>query len=516
MKTDKITSSYRKNLGEHQFVVDVSMQKMDEGGISKVLSATSDASINEIEMLNGEAHYSGEIVFNLLYVDENGENHVLSESVDISGKIEDEQITPTMKPVYTLEVVEIKVNSVGDDTVKLNATLNLKLDAMQAEEVDEVIVDSPSVEVNHEEVSYNKLVTTGTKSFEVSEEYDSKANVKHVLLTSHHLELKNVTAGTGYLTVDGEIFVNSLLEVETDEGVTLKNFMQTLPFKEEIEDELIEKDDNVFAFAFVRPRDIKVSVVTGEVTEEGVTPPSSTLKVEATVTVKYFAERAMTTEVYTDAFSMTNKTNLVSRTFETAKPVICERFFTTIDGQTVIGDDEPRIAKICAITNEHLLVANSSVQDGELTIEGVAYVTVVYVTDDDTPILNSVDLEIPFANKFDTDKDFGDNLFVVSDIMDVDAKAKKGKDINVNLDVCFLAYGYGTNTQVAIKEIELTEELPKSEYSLEMYIAPKGSTLWDVSKHMLITEDVLLAQNPDLIFPLEESKTIVYFRQLNN
>ncbi|HAJ77636.1 MAG TPA: hypothetical protein DCO89_01020, partial [Clostridiales bacterium] len=61
--------------------------------------------------------------------------------------------------------------------------------------------------------------------------------------------------------------------------------------------------------------------------------------------------------------------------------------------------------------------------------------------------------------------------------------------------------------------IELTEELPKSEYSLEMYVAPKGSTLWDVSKHMLVTENILMTQNPDLVFPLEETKTIVHFRE---
>ena len=513
MKTDKITSAYRKNLGEHQFVVDVSMQKMDEGGISKVLSATSEANVDEIEMLNGEAHYSGKVVFNLLYVDENGENHILSETVDISGKLENEQITPTMKPVYAVEVVEIKVNSVSDDVVKISVTLNLKLDAYQVEDVEEVVVENPSVEVNMEEVETSKLVTSGTKTFDLSEEYDSKANVRRVLLTSHHVELKNVTAGTGYFTVEGNMFVNSLLEVETDEGLARKNFMQTLAFKEEFEDELIEKDDRVLAFAYARPENVKVSVVSAEVVEEGVTAPSSTLQVAATVTVKYLAERSVTSKVYTDAFSMTNKTNLVSGTFQTEKQAMLEKFSAIIDGQTIIGEDEPRIAKICAVTNEHILVANSAVQDGELTIEGVAYATIIYVTDDDVPALNSVDLEIPFANKFDVGQDFEGSLFVTSDVIDVDAKAKKGKEISVSLDVCFLAYAYDTETQVAIKDIEIAEELPKSEYSLEMYVAPKGSTLWDVSKHMLVTEEVLMSQNPDLVFPLEETKTIVHFRE---
>ena len=184
MKTDKITSSYRKNLGEHQFVVDVSMQKTDEGGISKVLSATSDASVNEIEMLNGEAHYSGEIVFNLLYVDENGENHVLSEKVDLNGKVENDQITPLMKPIYFIEVVETKIDSADTDGAKIHATLNLKLDAVNCEEVEEVVVKDDSVEVNREEVDVRAVVSNETKTFELSEEYDTKSDVKKVAVAA--------------------------------------------------------------------------------------------------------------------------------------------------------------------------------------------------------------------------------------------------------------------------------------------------------------------------------------------
>ena len=513
MKTDKITSSYNKNLGEHQFVVDVLMQKSGEENISKILGANSEAYIDEIEMLNGEAHYSGAVVFNLLYVDENGENHVLSEKVDINGKVENDQITPLMKPFYSVEVVETKVDSADSDSAKVHSTINLKLNTFNTEEVEEVVVDDDSVEVNKEEVTVKTIVSNGTKTFELSEEYDTKSDVKKVLLTTYHLELKNVSAGTGYFTVEGNMFVNSLLEVQTEEGLTLKNFMQTIPFKEELEDEALQKDDEVYAFLYARPQDVSVMLVNAEVTEEGATPVNSTLKIEAKVNVRYVAERSMQAEIYTDAFSMTNKTNLVSGTFQTAKPTRLEKFGATIDGQTVIGDDEPRIAKVCAVTNEHLLVANSTVQDGELTVEGVAYATIIYLTDDDVPTTNSLDIEIPFSNKFEVGNEFDGGIFVTSDITDVDAKVKKGKEVNVSLDVCFWVFEYDTETQVALKDIELTEQLPKSEYSLEMYIAPKGSTLWDVLKHMLVTEDVLMTQNPELVFPLENTKTIVHFRQ---
>ncbi|MBO7508450.1 MAG: DUF3794 domain-containing protein, partial [Clostridia bacterium] len=284
-------------------------------------------------------------------------------------------------------------------------------------------------------------------------------------------------------------------------------------FKEEIEDEKIERGDEVVAFAFVKPDDLLVEIQTENDVDESTNKATSTLKVLAKVNVKYAAQRQYETEIATDAFSMTNKTNMISESFVCANKYASDMLDLTIDGQTVIGDDEPRIAKICAATNEHILVANSSVNGGELTIEGVAYATVVYLTDDDVPEYNSVDLEIPFSNRFDVSENINGNLFVVPCIKDIEAKAKKGKEINVSLDVCFLVYSYSTDNQIALKGMELGEAYPRREYALEMFVAPKGSTLWNVSKQMLASEDMIMKQNPDLTFPLDSAKTIVCFRK---
>ena len=506
METDKITSSYRKNLGEVQTIVNVEMQNDGEENIVKVLSSGANAYVDEVEMLNGEAHYMGGVVFDLLFVDETGANHVLSEKMELDGKIENDQINPLMKPIYSVETLDTKVTNLDDGKAKLTATIAIKLDAVQTDEIEEVKPNDDNIQLNKETISVYNIVASGTKTFEIDEEYDTKMRGSKVLLSSAHIDLKNTFDGTGYFTVDGNLFVNSLLEVQEDETKHLKNFMQTIAFKEEIEDELIQRGDEVFAFAFVRPQDLNVSVISAEDKDESI-------KVNAIITVKYVVQRLVQQEVNTDAFSMTNKTNIKIGTFLTAKPQKIERFLANIEGQSVLDEEEPRIAKICAITNEHLLIANTVLQNSELTIEGVAYMSVLYLTDDDVPVLNSVNMEIPFANKFAVDESFDGNLYVISEILDVEAKAKKGKEINVNLDICFLAYSYDTENNAVLKDIELTEVWPKNEYSLEMYVAPKGSTLWDISKHLLASQETLLAQNPELVFPLEDSQTVVHFRQ---
>ena len=512
METDKIASAYRKTFDETQWNVETTLQS-DEGNIQKVLVGTSKAYVDEVEMLNAEARYSGAVVFELLFVNDEGANHVLSETVSFNGKIQNDLINPLMKPVYNVEIIDTKVEKIGDDSVKMTATVGLKLDALQTDEIEVLKPNSENIQFNKEMITLNKVVSSGTSAFEIAEEYNTKSNVQKVLLKNAQLEIKNVEAGTGYFTVEGNMFLNTVLEVLEDDTKALKNFMETIPFKEEIEDEKIERGDEVVAFAFVKPDDLFVEIQAENDVDESTNKATSTLKVLAKVNVKYAAQRQYETEIATDAFSMTNKTNMISESFVCANKYASDMLDLTIDGQTVIGDDEPRIAKICAATNEHILVANSSVNGGELTIEGVAYATVVYLTDDDVPEYNSVDLEIPFSNRFDVSENINGNLFVVPCIKDIEAKAKKGKEINVSLDVCFLVYSYSTDNQIALKGMELGEAYPRREYALEMFVAPKGSTLWNVSKQMLASEDMIMKQNPDLTFPLDSAKTIVCFRK---
>lgn len=505
METDKITSSYRVSLGETQTVVDVTLQNAGEENIVKILSNCVNAYIDEVEMLNGEAHYMGGVVFDVLFLDEKGATQMLSEKADLDGKIQNDRINPLMKPIYNVEVVNSKVLGVDGNDVKVSATISIKLDAIQTDEVDEVKVNDDSIMLSTEKTETWVVVASGTKTFEINEEYETKLDVENVFCTKAHVDIKDVDDGTGYFAIGGNLYVNTVLQTRQDEEATLKNFMETISFKEELEDEQIQKGDNVYAFAYVKPQDITVEKQGDE--------ENKTICVKATVTVKYIVQRMQEVEVYTDAYSMTNKTNILSGTFITSKPQKLEKFNTTIEGQTVLDDEEARIAKICAVTNEHLLIANTSVVDGELNVEGVAYATVIYQTDDEIPTYASVDLEIPFASKYDVENDFCGDLFVTGDITDVDTKVKRGKEINMTLEVCFWAYAYACDNQAIIKDIELTEALPQNQYSLEMYIAPKGSTLWDISKHLLVTEDVIKAQNPELEFPLDKAQTVVYFKQ---
>ena len=422
METDKIMSSYRTAMGNVQKMVDVILQKEDENGIVKVLSNNAVAYLDDIEVLNGEARFSGGVVFNCLYVDNQGKNHVLSDKVDMNGKIENPTLNPLMKPIYKVQVVEVKTESMDEDKVKLVATIEIVFDAVVTDELEQIKTQNNAIQTLCETTRQYTVVANDEKTFRISEQYDTKNKIERVLLSSAHTVLKNVNAGTGYFTIEGDVFVNSVMEVATDEGLEIKNFSQTISFKEEIEDEAVQKEDQVFAFVYTKPNDLSVSVSSTENQET-----NGTLNVDVTVTVKYVAMRVTDCNMCVDAYSTTNKTNVVRDSFVATKSTKTDYFKTTIEGQTVIGDDEPRIAKISAVTGERINIVNSGIVDSELTVEGVVYANVIYLSDDDVAEQNSLELEIPFSSKFDA-KDLNcENIFVTGHIVDIEAKARKGK-----------------------------------------------------------------------------------------
>lgn len=508
METDKITSTYRKNIGETQMVVDAMIQKNDMP-ISKILVANAVPCIEHMEMLTGEATYSGNVEFNLVYTDAEGQVFSEKENTTLHGKIENVVLNPLMKPIYNVEVVEVKVEEM-DDVVKIFATVAIKLDVLNTDEVCEVKPTNQNIELKRELESHLQVVSSGTKTVTLSEEFECKSQVNNVVLSLAEANIKSVGAGTGYFTADGEVFVNAVLSVQDDETNSLKNFMETLSFKEEFEDDLIQKDDTMYAFCYIRPQDVNVEVLT-QAKQDAPEKDEQVLKVTTIVTIKYMALREVETEIYADAFSMTNKTNLALDTLVSSKKMQTENFKATIEGQTV--QEEPRIAKICAVTNQRITVANTKTEAGILHIEGVANATVLYLTDDDNPVLASVELEVPFSNQFDITDDYAKNMFVTAHIMDIEAKVRRGREITVTFEVCFDVDCFETQNCVLVKDIELTEEIAPNDYSLEIYIAPKGSTVWDVCKHLLVTEEVLTKQNPNLVFPLESAQSIVHFVQ---
>lgn len=506
METNMISSSFRKKVGTVQQVVEQRLEPENDNTIKKILCVNAKSYIDSMEILNGEANFGATVVFDVMYLNENNEPMMMSEKAQVSGKIEDNTLNSMMQPLYKVEVVDTSIENASSTDVKVNATIEVCLDAIVSEEVEPFVPTDENVLVKKELKKFLTVQDAGKATITIQDDFDLKQDVSKVLLKSTKLCVKEITSGTGYFTVEGTVYAKFLAEIVDAENRSYKEFEETVPFKEEVDAEKITKDAVIKAVCNIKYDDVMYEIVGDENSRH-------TLKLSVPVIVRYVAFVQSEAEMPIDAYCTTHKTNIVSDSYRYG---IMETTFERkdVDGTVEIGENDARINKIYACCCENVNLTNSYESDDEVKVEGVLTVNAIYEADDEEGSTQSVQVEVPFSESVKVGTLMKDcKVFVCAEVCSIDLKVKKGKDIDVSAVVEFVVETFSEVADDYIKEVMLTEELSSNPYSLQIYMAKEGATLWEIAKHLYVKEDDIVKQNPNLVFPLEKTESIVYFKQ---
>ena len=504
MESNIISSAFRKKIGCVQTNVEQRLQPETDTSINKILGVNAKAYVDSIEVLSGEATYEAQVTFSVIYLDENNETLMMTQKQQVVGKFEDNSLNSLMQPLYKIEVVDVSIENATSTEVKVQATLELCLDVIDSVEIEPFVPVDENILVKKELKKFLTVIDAGKANFIVSDEFDYKQNINKILLKDVALCVKEVSSGTGYFTVEGDVYVKAYLEILDGETKTYKQFVETLPFKEEIDAERITKNSIVKLVSMIKYDDVSISLTGDEVSNHIV-------KVDVPVFLRYVALNEVEYEMPADAYSLNHKLNMVTDTYY----VGCINSYHKkehIDGKLEISPELPQINKVLMLDSPNLNITNSYLENDLLKVEGVLTTSVIYKADDELETTNSVQMEVPFMVSLNLENcTCKEDIFVCAEVVDYTVKAKKGKDLELDADVHFAIDNFSKEPDTFIKDVVLTEEILKSPYSLKIYLAPQGSTLWDISKNLNVKEEVILSQNPNLTFPLEKTESIVYF-----
>ena len=430
MESNIISSAFRKKIGCVQTAVDYRLQPEAETSINKILGLNAKAYVDSIEVLSGEANYDVQVVFSVIYLDEHNEVLMMTEKTQVVGKFEDNSLNSLMQPIYKVEVVDASIENATSTEVKVQATLELCLDVIDSVEIQPFVPTDENVLVKKEQKKFLAVNDAGKASFVVSEEFDYKQNINKILLKDVNLCVKDVSSGTGYFTVEGEVYVKAYLEILNDENKTYKLFTETLPFKEEIDAERITKNSVIKLVSAIKYDDVSI-MLTGNETSNHI------IKVDVPVALRYVALNEIEYEMPIDAYSLNHKLNIVTDTYY----VGCTNNYHKkehIDGKLEISPDLPQINKILMLGNENLNITNAYLEDELLKVEGVLTTSVIYQADDELETTNSVQMEVPFLVSCNLENcSCKEDVFVCAEVIDYTVKAKKGKDLELDADVHF-------------------------------------------------------------------------------
>ena len=472
--------------------------------VKKVLALSVESYVQSSEVLNGVINYSGVVDTRVVIMTDDGQINTICSTCPFASKFENSEIESGQEAFIKVKVIDYNVESVGGEMVKVAVNLEQKGFVLSNREVGTISCHDNEVCIKNEEIDVINYRGSAKETFTVESEINLRGNVKKIVLSESRALVRNVDAGAGFVTVSGDVISRVLYISENDK---FESGYVYDTFKEEVELEGVSRDSMVEGDAFVKQDEVTTEIVEDEKGGKIV------VKVPVVLSVRAFEEGKVT--VIKDLYSVKSEVNLSTESFNMTAVCPIEVVEGKIEGSLTLDENHPRVDKLLFSGGNNVTVTNSYIKDNEIFIEGIAKTTAVYLNDEDGG-LHSVQLDIPFtiSDKFNHEE--GGILLVDAVVTDVDVVVKKGRefyyDAKVKASVSYCHDLLGGVISSAVAE----EDYGERDYAMEVIFAPSGKDLWEVAKHARVKEEQIIAQNPEVVFPVNEDTPLVLFYQKIN
>ena len=475
----------RKFIGKIQTVQSVRISVKQD--IAEALSLGAESCVNSYEATVGEVSFYGKTNIRFLYSD--GINLCSSVyNADFTSSIQSDLISPDSKLTFDVVTVDSKIDT-NANTATLTVLLEVSAYAYICQQTpyleggEDVFLDSRGVEV------LNKADVV-TLPFVLDEELNASRNISTVLLAECNLCAGGFTAHDGILNVSGSGSVR-LTYLSDGDVVT-----DVLPF--DFDRELEATDGMAESQLKLRliPKNTKVRL---DITEGDV---NTTFTVEIGVSAQVEVTEIGVLDIVTDAYGTDCDFNFVRNTVTTTLPcgsTVCSKHVTSS-----IPADENKTP--IAVVNVGAVVTNAQSRERAALVEGVVYATLLYKGEQGYSVEQ---LELPFSQTVDVD-------YLMPECHSTARVSVMNFTLSdeAHMDLCITVEA---EREVIYSVIVDAEQIPFDKTSLpaiEVCLARKGETLWNLAKTLHLSVDDVLATNPQISNPLEEDARIVIFNKI--
>ena len=479
----------RKFIGKIQTAESVRISVKTD--IAQVLSVGVDSVVNSYEATRGEVSFYGKTNIKFLYSDG---TTVLSSgyNADFTASMTSDLLDADSKLTFDVVTVDSKVDT-SANTATLTILLEVTAYAYVTDAVpymasgDDVFCKTDSMEILQSAAIVNLPLV-------IDEELNATRNISTVLIAESNLCVGDYTLINGVLRIAGEAAVR-LTYVSEGNIVT-----DTLPFSFERELDATGIDADSQIKLSLTPKNTKVRL---DISENEV---NTVFTVELTCNARVEATTIGVIDVVNDAYGGHCDFEFVRKSITTTLPCgsTTERKRTTASLPLEAGKT------ILTAVNVGAVVTNCQSMERRALVEGVVYATLLYSTEVGT---ESAQLELPFSETVDVDYLMPQcQSFANVTVMNFDVRDNGG--LQAEMELCI---SIESERDVTFAVIVSAEEQPFDKTQLpaiEVCLAHKGETLWQLAKGLHMSEEELLALNPEITNPLEQDARIVVFNKI--
>lgn len=496
----KAEAAIDKEIGTKREQLDFSVM-LPEENVSKILSASASVSIENFEALLGEVSFSGEACLNIVYSLEDGtiSNHKMCQ--DFSGKFENIAFDPSSLVRIIPNVLDVSIEKGVGNSIKVKISLENSFSIVKNQEIGLYSNTDDSIFVKESQIELLRHSKRNCYNFVQNSVFETKLPVGKILNVTGSVVVNKADALDGIVVFEGET-ITKLFYATEDDRPLLVSLVNKDMFREEVEDENSARENIVEGYACVTNKDI----------EETVNAENKTIEISVPVKICYDLFEMNGAVVCDDAYSTEKEINLTTEAFISTELVKTEVFDNKIDGNVTLDEDTLRIDKILAVDGAYLTPQVETYQNGELQSEGLIHLNIIYLNDEEENV-NSVSIEIPYAFKEKVGEDENLRVRTNSQIIEIDATAKRGRDIYVDGKIKTQVWLLKDKENAVVSEIVEGEKYAERDSAIEIYFAEEGKTFWDVAKELHVSEDDLKEQNKEIAEPFAAPEKIVFFEQ---
>lgn len=467
---------------------------------AKILSTVAKVTCLGAEALAGELRYSGRVIFNIVYVDNDGKLRKSECGAEFSHRAERPDILPSFAVDMNMEIDSTELKQVNGQLflsaiVTANAEISVKNSFGYLSGGEDLVFKT-------EEINVSRSVGSSKGNFEVSEEFDINDAIGDILSYNAEAIVLSTQAGIGCIVSEGEIYLSVTAERASDGEIIGE--CKIYPFRMELEIE--ESMPNMKAVSCCNIAGAKFEVVVD--TDRN----KSAVSVEFNLEIKGEVFDSSAVEKVSDVYSTSNELNLTTQSLSGNNLAATCVFAEKVHGAAVMNEQFENDVRIMFCSNERVNVAATRCESGRMTAEGVMSAT-AYFKDMDGA-LGSVNLELPFSVELVNDNFTDGRRTDLSCIAEnVFARSKAGREIELEGTLKFSVNVFDSQVHTIITDVAAGDEKTPKTCAISVYIPNAEDTLWEVSKELGVCPETIMAFNKDLQFPLQGDERIIIYRQ---
>ena len=486
-----------KNLHDEMVVLPVNLQS-NGFVVKQVLSVHAHPIVNNVICTNGNADVGGVVVLKALVVGDENDYQVLEQESTFNLHIQDVDIVENIKMFASASFVEISNLAPNENNLACNVKIKVSTSLIKQQNLQYLKSVGNNANQKTRVRQYNNIVNNATQTFDITNEVNLPNNISNILMVNADCMVERTETSADIVVAVGKVYAQ-VIYLTNEEIPKLKHQDYVLDFSQELLLTGTTTDDRALVC-------LNINKIEHEVQGE-MNSSKGVLVLKSTINANVQLLRQMEFENVEDAFCVDHELDITTAQYcnQTLESM---QLNEKVEGSLSLPDDV-RIDKIVCITNKHTVCSIMHTQEG-VQLQGIVYANIIYQLDDDSLTIGAISAEIPFTKQLDITTS---DMIVQTTISELEARSKRIKDIDIQADV-YITINYTQNVdENIIDTINIGEKCTNVNKPLGVYIINNANELWDVAKHLRVSPNDLLLQNPNLTFPITQPTNVLVYRQ---